>query len=200
MKKLVLSITLITLLSLTSFAQLEKGSWIGGVNGNVDFTFLKSSSNRAFSFSLNPYAMYLVSKNLAVGLNLDYSYDFVKYYSSFQTESELVKYSTNSLLLAPVVRKYFGNSKCRPYIGLTSGLAMYQTISFSAPSWDVSKSTNFGFFLNPEAGISYWLNDKVFFDLKASYDLINYNRSGDYHTVDLKIGIGIKLGNSSPEK
>ena len=199
MKKLILSIVFITLVAITSFAQLEKGSWIGGVSGNVNFNF-RPSDTKYFSVNLTPYAMYLVSKNFAAGLNLDYNYDFVKYYSFFQTESELVKYSTNSLLFAPVVRKYFGNGKYRPYIGLTSGLAMYQTISFSAPSWDVSKSTNFGFFLNPEAGISYWLNDKVFFDLKASYDLINYNRHGDYHTVDLKIGIGINLGNSSQEK
>jgi outer membrane protein W len=200
MKKLVLSIAFITLLTLTSFAQLEKGSWIGGVNGNVDFTFLKSSSNQAFSFSLNPYAMYLVSKNLAVGLNADYSYSFVKYNSTSQTGSDLVKYSSNSLLFAPVVRKYFGNSKYRPYIGLTTGLAIYQTNSFVPTSPDVSKTTNFGYFLNPEAGISYWLNDKVFFDMKASYDLVNYKRNSDYHSVDLKIGIGIKLGNSSPAK
>lgn len=188
MKKLFLSIAFIALLALTSFAQLEKGSWIGGVSGNVDFTFLKSSSNQAFSFSINPYAMYLVSNNFAVGLNLDYSYVFVKY--SFE-------YSTHELLLAPVIHKYFGNSKYRPFIGLATGLAMYQTISFAAPDWDVSKSTNFGYFLNPEAGISYWLNDKVFFDLKASYDLINYDKNSDYHTVDVKIGIGIKLGNST---
>jgi len=71
MKKLVLSIAFIALFTFTSFAQLEKGSWIGGVSGNVDFTFLKSSSNQAFSFNLNPYAMYLVSKNFSVGLNLD---------------------------------------------------------------------------------------------------------------------------------
>jgi hypothetical protein len=198
MKKLCLSITLITLLTLTSFAQLEKGSWIGGVSGNVDFTFLKSSGNRAFSFSINPYAMFLVSKNFAVGLNLDYSLDFVKYSSSFQPGSEPVKYSSNNLLFAPVVRKYFGNSKYRPYIGLATGLEIYQPISFAAPDWDVTKSTNFGYFLNPEAGISYWLNDKVFLDLKASYDLINNYRQGDYHTVYLKIGIGIKLGNSIP--
>jgi len=191
MKTLFLSIAFITLITFTSFAQLEKGSWIGGVNGNDDFTFLKSSGNRAFSFSLNPYAMYLVSKNLAVGLNLDYDYDFVKY--SFE-------YSTHKLLLAPVIHKYFGNNKFRPFIGLATGLAMYQTNSFAAPDWDVSKSTNFGYFLNPEAGISYWLNDNVFFYHKASYDLINYDKNSDYHTVDFKIGIGIKLGNSSQEK
>ena len=191
MNKLLLSITFITLFTLSSFAQLEKGSWIGGVSGNVDFTFLKSSSNQAFSFSLNPYAMYLVSKNFAVGLNLDYNYDFVKY--SFES-------STHKLLLAPVIHKYFGNSRYRPYVGLATGLAIYQTNSFAAPDWDVSKSTNFGYFLNPEAGISYWLNDKVFFDLKASYDLINYDKNSDNHTVDLKIGIGIKIGNPAPKE
>jgi len=199
MKKLVLSIAFIILLTLNSFAQLEKGSWIGGVSGNIGFGF-NSSDSRFFSVDLNPYALYLVRNNFAVGLNLDYSCDFVKYYSIFQAESELVKYSTNSLVFAPVVRKYFGNGRYRPYIGLTTGLEIYQSISFAAPDWDVSKSTDFGFSLTPEAGISYWLNDKVFFDLKASYDLINNNRAGDYHTVYLKIGIGIKLGNSSTEK
>ena len=196
MKKLLLSIAFITLFTLSSFAQLEKGSWIGGVSGNVDFTFLKSSSNQAFSFSLNPYALYLASNNFALGLNLDYSYDFVKYYSG----SEPVKYSSNNLLLAPVIRKYFGNSRYRPYVGLSAGLGIYQPVSFPYPEYDVSVSTDFGFFLSPESGISYWLNDKVFFDLKASYNLINYKNVGDYHTVDLKIGIGVKLGNSAPEE
>jgi hypothetical protein len=41
---------------------------------------------------------------------------------------------------------------------------------------------------------------KVFFDLKASYDLINYNLNGAYHAVDLKIGVGIKIGKPTPKK
>ena len=199
MKKQFLSIAFIMLLTLTSFAQLEKGSWIGGVSGNVGFSF-NSSENRFFSLSLNPYAMYLVSKNFAVGINLDYRYSFVKAYSYFQAESEIIKYSSNSLLFAPVVRKYFGNSKYRPYIGFTTGLSINQTPGFVPTSSDVTISTDFGYILNPEVGISYWLNDKVFFDLKASYDLIKHNRIGDYRTVDLKIGIGIKLGDSSEGK
>jgi hypothetical protein len=200
MKKQFLSIALIAFLSFTSFAQLEKGSWIGGVSGSVDFSFRKSSSNRAFFCSLNPYAMYLVSNNFAVGLNLDYSYNFSKYNYTSQTGSELIKYSTNTIMFAPVVRKYFGNSRYRPYLGITTGLAIHQTNSFVPTSPDVSKSTNFGYFLSPEAGISYWLNDKVFFDVKASYDLINYNLNGAYHAVDLKIGVGIKIGKSTPKK
>jgi len=140
MKKIVLSIAFITLLTFTSLAQLEKGSWIGGVSGNVDFTFLKSSSNRSFSCNFNPYAMYLVSKNFAVGLNLDYRYVYAKY--SFE-------YSTHEFLLAPVIHKYFGNSKYWPFIGLATGLAIDQSVSVDPESFDVSKSTNFGHFLNP---------------------------------------------------
>lgn len=199
MKTLFLSIAFIALLTLASFAQLEKGTWIGGVSGNVAFSF-KPSDTKFFSLNLNPYALYLVSKNFAVGLNLDYTLDFVKYSSAFQAGSEPAKYSSNNLLFAPVVRKYFCSSKYRPYVGIATGLEIYQPISFAAPDWDVTKSTDFGFFLNPEAGISYWLNEKVFFDLKASYALINSGRLEDYHTVDLKIGIGVKLGNSSAEK
>jgi len=200
MKKQALSIAFITLLTLTSFAQLEKGSWIGGVSGNVGFSY-NSSDIRYFSLSLNPYAMFLVSNNFAVGLNADYSYDHTKtYYPFSQTGTEFVKYSTNSLLFAPIVRKYFGTGKYRPYVGITTGLSIYQTPSFVPTSTDVAKSTDYGYILNPEAGVSYWLNDKVFFDLKASYDLVKHNRIGDYHSIDLKIGIGIKLGNSSAGK
>ena len=200
MKKQVLSIAFITLLTLTSFAQLEKGSWIGGVSGNVGFSY-NSSDIREFSLSLNPYALYLVSNNFAVGLNVDYSFLHTKsYYPFSQTGTEFVKYSTNTVLFAPIVRKYFGTSKYRPYVGITTGLSIYQTPSFVPTSTDVAKSTEFGYILNPEVGVSYWLNDKVFFDLKASYDLIRPNRIGDYHSIDLKIGIGIKLGNSSAGK
>jgi hypothetical protein len=200
MKLLILSISFVALLTSSSFAQLEKGNWIGGVGGNVGLSFLKASNNRAFSGSINPYALYLVSKNFAVGLNVDYSYNFVKYNSTSQSGSELIKYSSNTLLLAPVVRKYFGNSKYRPYFGITTGLAMDQYNSFTPTASDVVRTTYFSYVLNPEAGISYWLNEKVFFDLKASYDLVKSNRRSDYHSIDLKIGIGIKPGNSSQEK
>ena len=200
MKKLFLSGAFITLFTITSFAQLEKGDWIGGVSGNVGFSY-NSSDTRFFSLSLNPYAMYLLSKNFAVGLNLDYSFNYTKtYYPFSQTGSEIIKYSSNSLLFAPIIRKYFGSTKYRPYIGITTGLSMYQMPSITPISTDVAKSTDFGYILNPEAGISYWLNDKVFFDVKASYDLVNHNRIGDYHSIDLKIGVGIKIGNSASGK
>jgi hypothetical protein len=201
MKTLFLSVAFIALLTITSSAQLEKGSWIGGVSGNVGFSHSTSSSNHSFSYGINPYVMYLMSKNIAVGLNVDSRNAIWKNEYSFGDGlTETNRYYYNSLFLAPIIRMYFGNKQFRPYIGVTTGLSLDHTRNMGSTLFGDSKTTDFGFFLNPEIGISYWLNDKVFFDFKASYDLLNSNRIAGYRTADLKIGIGIKIGNPSTEK
>jgi len=195
MKTIFIAIAFLVILSASAFAQLEKGSWIGGVSGNIGYSYSSSSVNHVFSFGINPYAMYLVHKNIAVGLNLDSRNAFGKsQYVYVDGQPETIKHSYNSLLVAPIVRLYFGSRKFRPYVGVATGFAMtHEKFTGSTLSED-SKYSDFGFFLNPELGASYWLNDRVFLDAKASYDLIKSDRLGGYRTLDIKIGVGLKLG------
>lgn len=70
MNNLLLAISFLFVLTTSLFAQLEKGSWIGGVTGSFGLGG-RSSSSRIITWSFNPYAMYLISKNLAVGIDMD---------------------------------------------------------------------------------------------------------------------------------
>jgi hypothetical protein len=191
MKKLFLSFAFLVLITISSFAQLEKGSWIGGVNGNLSIAG-RSSGTQYLSWSFNPYAMYLVSKNLAVGIEMDNG--FTHYKGSYQdgAEAYMQKGMYYRLQLAPAVRKYFGSGKVRPFVGLSTGLIMEHMHGYSGSDEQTNTETGFGYYLAPQAGISWWMNDKVFMDLKASYNLMDAYFG--YNTMDIKIGVGIKIG------
>jgi hypothetical protein len=195
MKKLFLSFAFLALITISSFAQLEKGSIIGGVNGNFSLS-TNTPEIKLISWSFDPYAMYLVRNNLALGLSLDNSFQFGD--SHYSYENEHSRQTIYNVKFAPTIRNYFGSGKFRPYIGVKTGLALYYyKNNFSSDSYSyIDKSSHLAVFLNPEVGVSYWLNDKVFFDLKASYDLLNSYKDANYgfKSFDVKLGIGIKLG------
>lgn len=197
MKKILFLIAL-SLCTVLSFAQLEKGSFIGGVNGN--FGFSETDEHVEINGSFNPYALYLLRNNLAVGLSLDTRYNAYKF-RDIDSTGALLYYSYESgsygLYLAPVVRKYFGTGNLRPYIGVTTGMAIYYNWFFEENTDNNFEESQFAFLINPEVGVSYWMNDKVFFDLKASYDLLNPYKIDDfniYKRLELKIGFGVRFG------
>jgi hypothetical protein len=193
MKTFFVTIAFLVILSVSALAQFEKGTWIGGVNGNLNVTG-RSSGTQLISWSFNPYAMYLVSKNLAVGIVMDNG--FTHYRGEYQigTETNSQKGFNYSLQLAPTVRKYFGNGMFRPFVGLTTGLSLFHSRGYSSYEDSKTKETEFNYVLAPEAGVSWWLNEKVFLDIKASYNLIDSYYSNGYHTFDIKIGVGFKIG------
>ncbi len=75
MKKFPL-IVLITLLTLTLSAQIEKGTVL--IGGNAGFQFKSNKQQDEFVVSLAPYALYSVIKQLAIGGQLAYAYDLLK--------------------------------------------------------------------------------------------------------------------------
>ena len=76
MKKFFLTIIIIIVGVLSSLAQIEKGSVL--IGGNAGFQFKDNRQQREFVFSVSPYALYSVIKQLAIGGQLAYSYDLVK--------------------------------------------------------------------------------------------------------------------------
>jgi len=193
MRKLILSFAFLALISFPSIAQLEKGSWIGGVNGSFGIGG-RSSVSRIITWSFNPYAMYLVSKNLAVGIDMDNGFTYYKGTYQDATGSYPQNGMFYRLQLAPAVRKYFGNGKVRPFVGLSTGLQMQHIHNHYGQDGQTTTKTGFGFYLAPQAGVSWWVNDKVFLDLKASCNLMDYNYGSGYHTLDMRIGLGFKIG------
>jgi len=193
MKKLFLSFVFLALITIPSIAQLEKGNWMGGVNGNFSIGG-RSSSSRFLTWSFNPYAMYLVRKNLAIGIEMDNGFTHYKVNYQYGAEAYLQKGTDYRLQLAPTVRKYFGNGRVRPFVGLSTGLIMEHMRGYSAFDERTTIETGFGYYLAPQAGVSWWINDKVFLDLKGSYNLIDTYFGSGYHTLDIKIGAGLKIG------
>jgi len=193
MKTLIMVIAFLVIFSTSVSAQLEKGSWIGGVSGSFGFGG-RSSSNRVFSWSFNPSAMYLVKRNIALGIEMNNS--FVHYKGSYTsgTENYSQKGVNYSLKLTPIVRKYFGNGQFRPYVGLSTGIVMEHMRGYSSYDGNTNTETGFKYYLAPQVGASWWLNDKVFLDLKASYNVMDSFIGSGYHTLDLNIGVGFKIG------
>lgn len=73
MKKVFLSIALLSAIAFTSQAQTEKGKFI--VGGNVSYSTLKTDADNAkasHNFSIVPNVGYFVSDNIAVGTGIGY--------------------------------------------------------------------------------------------------------------------------------
>ncbi len=185
MKKQILAAGLLIIVATASFAQNEKGSIVAGVNGNIMLD--KNSSRTIGSIALNPWALYFVKDNLALGISVENSLLFSRNKDSNQNNVTSYK-----LLIAPELRKYFGEKKLKPFIGISTGLR-YSFYKYG----DESSKTTFSspdFYLAPEAGLSWWLNDRVFLDVKLSYDLSEKISGSNWNTLNMNVGIGIKLG------
>jgi len=186
MRTIILSLFILFLGVTNVSAQLEKGQIIGGVSGNISAA--KTSTNDYFGIglTLNPYALYLIEKNMALGLSFEDQLGYARFNHS---DGRRQFTRTNNLRVGPEFRKYFGVSKLMPFAGLSTGLVFQHIKSSEMPDG----SNNFGFFLAPEAGFSWWLNDRTYFDFKARYDLINSNYPKHYRSLNVNFGIGFKI-------
>lgn len=185
MKKQILAAGLLLIVATASFAQIEKGSFVAGVNGN--FVLDKNSSRTIGSMALNPWALYFVKDNLALGISVENSLLF-----SRNIESNNFSATSFELLLTPELRKYFGEKKLKPFIGISTGLR-YSFHKYG-DELSITKFSSPDFYLAPEAGLSWWLNDRVFLDVKLSYDLSEKISGSNWNRLNMNVGIGIKLG------
>lgn len=181
MKKSILAACILFGLATASHAQIEKWTILGGISGNLSFT--KQLGRTTSMFGLNAYSLYALERNLAVGLSIDNTF------STVRTKGEDDLYTSYNLLVAPEFRKYFGSGRVTPYLGLSTGLS-FSYFDATYPNFTPFKS--YDFYLAPVAGFSYWLNDKVYFDFRTTYDLINPSTQGS--PLNIKLGIGFRLG------
>jgi hypothetical protein len=173
------------LISFSSFAQLGKGYWLGSVEGSLAVT----GSRAYWTINMNPQLMKLVHKNLAVGLGADFSY-FKSNSTYFNGTTNLGPNSDFNLEIGPVARKYFGNSKLKPYVELGTGILMYKWNYENAENSGMNE-THYKYYLNPTIGLSYWMNDRVSINLSTGYDILNFK---EVNSTGIKIGVSFKLG------
>ncbi|MBE0661541.1 MAG: hypothetical protein IH597_03650 [Bacteroidales bacterium] len=186
MRKFTLALFIICLGTTKLMAQLEKGEVIGGVIGNVNGSFSTTNDYFGVGLRLNPYALYLVEKNMAIGLSFEDEFGYARFNHS---DGQRQVTRSNNLLLTPEIRKYFGSSKLMPFAGLSTGLTIRHSVS---NEW-LETSVNTGFFLAPEAGFSWWLSDRTYLDVKGRYNLIDTNYPKHYRSFDINLGIGFKI-------
>jgi|GEM_PF-2130918 len=195
MKTIFTLIALILLVTYSAFAQLDKGYWIGDLSGEFG-TNGRSSSNKITSFSLNPQAMKLISKNTALGISLDFQFFKAKYYnmgSVAPSETTVSRYS--SFELGPVVRKYFGNKLVKPFVELGTGIKIGRYYGINNPY--SADHTTFDHYLKPSVGLSWWMHDKISLNLSAEYNILNFSNS---YFEGFKLGVSFKLGNQTIKK
>jgi hypothetical protein len=96
MKKFLLAVVIVLSVSHLS-AQIEKGSVL--IGGSAGFQFKSNKQQNEFLFSVTPYAMYSVIKQLAIGGQISYAYNLVK------LKDPVVRSSANSSFgIGPALR------------------------------------------------------------------------------------------------
>lgn len=190
MKSKLLTTALLFAIALSASAQTEKGkNLIGGAisynrtSGKSDNTITNNNSNnngKTYSITVAPMYGHFVHKNLAIGLQLGYSYtkqnDQTLNYSL--TPSGVTFITVNTTGTAKV---YYGGPFIRHYIDLADKFKIYnqfagnigrgnQTIS-SQSSTLKSKYTSYGAAIN--SGLTFFPVKKLAVEL--GFDVISYN-------------------------
>jgi opacity protein-like surface antigen len=110
MKKLLLSLVVVSAMAFTTQAQTEKGKFI--VGGNAAFDTNKSDAEGAksnTSFKIVPSVGYFVSDNIAVGTGVGYSYD-----------KQVGKFENQAIVVSPFGRYYANLSESFKFFGQLS--------------------------------------------------------------------------------
>ena len=191
MRKLLLTIA-IAVIGITVNAQTEKGNWVVGGSTTVSFGSTKSTIEdtdielKISEIQIIPSLGYFVIDNLAVGIDLTFSYTkFEDDFGALFGESE----SEESSLAAVLGGTYYfqtNDDKLKPYVGIGGGL-VYNSIGEE----DADKDN--GFALSGKAGLAYFLNDSIAIDFIVNYRYISLKNKEieDLKTKSSNIGVGV---------
>ncbi len=156
MKKLILSIAVLTGFAFSSQAQTEKGKWILG--GSASYESVKSdadNSKAVQNFSIVPNLGYFVSNNIALGTGLGYQYTNVGVASTTgQVEAFVV--APFGRVYVPIAEKFsfFGQAQVPLGFGTVKS-----TDADGKSGSKVGNSTSIGVALSP--GFSYFPSKKI---------------------------------------
>lgn len=189
MKKIFILIV-ISLLSVCSYAQLNKGGWITSLQGYGSAS--KMTEFKESTLRIQPSVMKLIGHNLALGINLSTTFQSNTYPTNSTAPFVLSKLNSLKLEAGPVLRKYFGNYNFKPYAEFSSGL--YYTQYKSNYEGVTSHTNDSRLYIKPALGMSYWISDRIAFDMKVSYDINHHFYSFLFDNWNLNMGFSVKLG------
>ena len=148
MKKIIMGLLTLTVMTIAANAQTEKGDWM--VGGNLTISTATGSSQ----FTLQPMGGYFFANNFVAGLNVTFN---------FQKQGDV---KTNEIAAGPFARYYFNikNSSFKPFFHAEYNLGNLET---TVPG---SKSSNTmgHFFLG--AGGAYFINSNVALEAVGGYN------------------------------
>jgi outer membrane protein len=168
MKKLILSIAVLTGVAFSSQAQTEKGKWILG--GSASYQSVKSdadNANAAENLSIVPNVGYFVSNNIAVGTGLGYQYTNAGI-ASTTGQSEAFVVAPFGRLYVPIAEKFsfFGQAQVPLAFGTVK-----ETDADGKSGDKVGNSTSIGVALSP--GFSYFPSKKI--GIEFAFRGVSYN-------------------------
>ncbi|MFD1770191.1 outer membrane beta-barrel protein [Sphingobacterium suaedae] len=158
MKKLFLTLTAVTALTLASQAQTEKGKFIVGGQVGFETSKTKDSDNKAHSFSINPTVGYFVSDNWAVGTGIGYNW------SKNEAPSDRT-IKQDAFQVSPFVRNYIGDGQFKFFSQLSVPMAWGKETEEIGSVETEAKFERYGVELAP--GFAFFPTSKVGIELKV---------------------------------
>lgn len=171
MKKVILSIALLSGIAFTTQAQTEKGKFI--VGGNVSYSTIKSDAANAkasHNFSIVPSAGYFVSDNIAVGTGIGFQ--------SSKASAASITGKQEAFVIAPFGRHYTPVAEKFKFFGQLSVPMAFGTTKQTEKVDDDIKvgdkngnSTSIGVALSP--GFAFYPSSKI--GIEFAFKGISYN-------------------------
>lgn len=167
MKKLILSIALLSGVAFTTQAQTEKGKFI--VGGNASYSTLKSDADNAkasHNFSIVPNVGYFVSDNIALGTGIGYQSSKASY-ASLTGKQEAFVVAPFARHYTPIANnfKFFGNLSVPMAFGTTKAIDGDLKVGDKN-----GNSTTIGVALSP--GFAYYPSSKI--GIEFAFNGISY--------------------------
>lgn len=187
MKKSIGHIALFSLLSLSVFAQTERGTVLVGLAGNASFN--KNSSFKSSHVTFSPRVGVFLANNLVVGGQMSLDRQTSDLFSFGNNYTRTLETSVGAF-----ARYYLGDAKLRPYFSAQTGyswLRMKSTVPFERgylqgdQKWQASAG----------AGLAWFVTPRVALEAEANYRFLNYNKVqiGEDANLNLRVGLSLYL-------
>jgi hypothetical protein len=194
--KLILSIVTISLLTVQTYSQTEKGKILVGGKTNLNLTSInsklgadKSDGGSTTSIQFSPELGIFVFKGFALGLTSQIGFTTEKGSGS--------KYNTTSLVFAPFIKNYFGTNHIKPYLQGAIGLGNSKRknhYQISPTEYHESTSSTNIFLYEVDGGIGMFFNDRLSLDIQLGYTHTSSKPKASHNNANRVISSGIGFG------
>ena len=189
----------VTLYTLTSFSQTEKGSYMIGVGSNLNFNASYNTVKGAGysrdagsekAVNISSEIGYALKTNFFVGMYFNYAYQ--------DTDDEDFGYEsiTNTVSAAPYFKYYFSENNIKPFLIASYGLGTLwgksKFVFNNNNSFSDSKRNYYTF--NFGGGVSYFFNKNINVELSLKYHRNSFVDEDDPNEKNITNNINSNIG------